>query len=733
MLDIMFWKTVFLCAVALGLIIFVHELGHFLVAKACGVRCDKFYIGFDFFGLKLLKFKYGETEYGIGIFPLGGYVKMLGQEDNPGELKERLEKAKAAREMLAKNADAPVDKEIILSEERIAEAEKMLNDPRSYQSKSVPQRLAIIVAGVTMNVIFAFLAAVVAFMLGTYKAPPVVGNVAAGQAAWEAGLQAEDTLLSIHGNELRYFDDIPKNVTLGSDLEKGVPVVYRRKSYEAALLTEAFPKKYTLAPLLGATSSSLLVLSEGIPVMPTSGFDAEDKLLAGDMLVEVNRQPVKDYLDYQKAIQKMLGEKITFRFARPTPEARVQWRETLKKISRDDVAGWERLREDYLNGATFVEVTLEPQRGRNFGIVWEMGTVQGTRLEAEGPSPARQAGIVAGDRLLGLEIDGAIQPIGDPMTLAFRIHQLSQKQDSIRLQIQKKAGKEEVVEMAFQKDATPAMTYMPGSGIVIPELGLSFYPSEKVASVLPQSEAEKAGIQAGDLIHAIQILHELPPNAELSKKEELFRKNFSTRTDWFTFRPEACMIPLIYDEWIQKFPLINTYVNLKVERDGKVSEYKLPLSEYVDAYVLNKGLNFEARREFIHEDLGESIVLGGRETWNSLTMVFQMLEKLFSGQVSVKGLGGPVLIAKMAYYSASDGLAALLMFSCLISANLAVMNLLPIPVLDGGHVVFLLYEGITGRAPNENLMIALTYAGLLLFLGLTIFVFALDLGFISRL
>ena len=86
--DFAFFKAVFLCAVALGLIIFIHELGHFLVAKACGVRCDKFYIGFDFFGLKLLKFKWGETEYGIGVFPLGGYVKMLGQEDNPGETRE---------------------------------------------------------------------------------------------------------------------------------------------------------------------------------------------------------------------------------------------------------------------------------------------------------------------------------------------------------------------------------------------------------------------------------------------------------------------------------------------------------------------------------------------------------------------------------------------------------------------------------------------------------------------
>ena len=70
--------------VGLGLVIFVHELGHFLVAKLCGVKCEKFYLGFDIAGLKLVQVpQWGETEYGIGILPLGGYVKMLGQEDNP--------------------------------------------------------------------------------------------------------------------------------------------------------------------------------------------------------------------------------------------------------------------------------------------------------------------------------------------------------------------------------------------------------------------------------------------------------------------------------------------------------------------------------------------------------------------------------------------------------------------------------------------------------------------------
>src|SRR5262249_41814190 len=80
------WLVILQVAVGLGFVIFVHELGHFVVAKLCGVKCEKFYVGFDIYGLTLLKFHWGETEYGIGILPLGGYVKMLGQDDNPAHI-----------------------------------------------------------------------------------------------------------------------------------------------------------------------------------------------------------------------------------------------------------------------------------------------------------------------------------------------------------------------------------------------------------------------------------------------------------------------------------------------------------------------------------------------------------------------------------------------------------------------------------------------------------------------
>ena len=98
-----FIYSVSMVAIGLGFVIFVHELGHFLAAKACGVKAEKFYIGFDIpmpkilgwqIPSKIAKFQWGETEYGIGILPLGGYVKMLGQDDDPRKYKEEQARAK---------------------------------------------------------------------------------------------------------------------------------------------------------------------------------------------------------------------------------------------------------------------------------------------------------------------------------------------------------------------------------------------------------------------------------------------------------------------------------------------------------------------------------------------------------------------------------------------------------------------------------------------------------------
>ena len=73
----------------LGFVIFIHELGHFLAAKWAGVKVERFFLGFDSYGLRIASFRRGETEYGIGAIPLGGYVKMLGAVRRGGRRADR--------------------------------------------------------------------------------------------------------------------------------------------------------------------------------------------------------------------------------------------------------------------------------------------------------------------------------------------------------------------------------------------------------------------------------------------------------------------------------------------------------------------------------------------------------------------------------------------------------------------------------------------------------------------
>ena len=211
-------------AVALGLVIFVHELGHFAVAKMCGVKCEKFFLGFDIAGKKICSFQWGETEYGIGILPLGGYVKMLGQDDNPTRAAEERERAKAKPPRRKRTREQPTCKQrpcnrpaqpaaaghsvavthsAICRTNRTAEEEHEEFDPRSYMAKSVPKRMAIISAGVIMNLIFAVIFAAIAYRCGVNYIPCVVGTTVPGDPAWTHDIRPGDRIVQ--------FDDDPLN------------------------------------------------------------------------------------------------------------------------------------------------------------------------------------------------------------------------------------------------------------------------------------------------------------------------------------------------------------------------------------------------------------------------------------------------------------------------------------------------------------------------------------------
>jgi len=168
--------TIIATIIVLGVLIFVHELGHFLMAKKLKVGVITFSLGF---GPKLLGKKIGETQYQISLVPLGGYVKMVGEE--PGE--------KIPPELLAK----------------------------SFSAQPVSKRMGIVFAGPFFNFLFAVVAFAIAFMVGMPALLPEVGEVKPDYPAFKAGILKGDRILEANGSPVKRWEDLAQIIHESSD------------------------------------------------------------------------------------------------------------------------------------------------------------------------------------------------------------------------------------------------------------------------------------------------------------------------------------------------------------------------------------------------------------------------------------------------------------------------------------------------------------------------------------
>ncbi|NCY03043.1 MAG: hypothetical protein EBX36_09085, partial [Planctomycetia bacterium] len=326
------WWVILQVALGLGFVIFVHELGHFLVAKACGVKCEKFFLGFDVGGMKLASVRWGETEYGIGAVPLGGYVKMLGQDDNPAAAAEEARRARAALE----SGDLPPEP---TSDPHPAW------DPRSYPAQSVPERMAIISAGVIMNVIFAVLMASWALGLGVREMTCELSSVRPGGAAWRAGLRTGDHITAIGGRKNPIFTDLRNGVTLG-DAVKGVQFTIHRPADDSTRTVTLHPDTDLGVPTVGVTSPFSVTLPSDLAAgLPGAAGRADPPLEPGDTIRGVDGTPVNTYAQLIAALSRQ-----PYKAAQLSVERRPQAGEAQKLI-----------------------VTLPPQAARTTGLLMTAG------------------------------------------------------------------------------------------------------------------------------------------------------------------------------------------------------------------------------------------------------------------------------------------------------------------------------------------------------------------------
>ncbi|WP_050181416.1 RIP metalloprotease RseP [Domibacillus robiginosus] len=236
-------NTVIAFIVIFGSLVFFHELGHFIFAKRAGILCREFAIGF---GPKIFAHKKGETVYTIRLLPLGGYVRMAGEDPETAELKagQRIgvifnekgeavnlivngrDRFKDARTIEIETADLehgltisgyeegeeelqtyPIHREALITEDQLST--QIAPYDRQFNSKTLPQRAMAIFAGPLFNFILAFIVFVVLAMIqGIPTDEPKLGEVIDNGAAVEAGLKENDQVLSINGENMTSWKEI---------------------------------------------------------------------------------------------------------------------------------------------------------------------------------------------------------------------------------------------------------------------------------------------------------------------------------------------------------------------------------------------------------------------------------------------------------------------------------------------------------------------------------------------
>jgi regulator of sigma E protease len=467
-----------------------------------------------------------------------------------------------------------------------------------------------------------------------------------------------------------------------------------------------------LMPMVGVAPPMLTTLERAPIVVGGSPAAETGKFEKGDKIIAVNGTPVEDYAELLAQFVRHADEALKLTVQRPA----------------SDAAG-----KDGSDAVTILDIEVPARPVRTPGLVMTMGKI--TAIQAH--SPAAEAGLRPGDVIT--LIDG--HPPGDPMKLPELLRRRAGESVAISVNRPSSGGKPEQLEKQITLRDRPWFDdpLTETSPVSVPALGVAYEVIARVAEVQPESPAAKATLTkdgkpasnphfaAGDELAKVELKLAKPT------PEEAEQRAADKWTRWFEqgqpleFKPDALGWPVVFSS-LQDLPS-DTEIVLTL-KDGR--QATLTPAEAADWYHYDRGLLFSPETAVIRAgSFQEALVLGGRATKDSLLMVYRFLRRIGT-QVSLFALGGPITIAKGAFSEANEGIPRLLLFLTMLSANLAVINFLPIPLLDGGHMVFLILEGILRRPVSEKIVIAFHYLGFVFIISLMLFVLSLDSGLISR-
>ncbi|BBM89476.1 hypothetical protein COTS27_01176 [Spirochaetota bacterium] len=582
-------------------IIFIHELGHFLAARRVGIKVEVFSIGIGPRLFTLFKDSQG-TEYILSILPLGGYVKMHGQDDVP--------RAEAATEP----------------------------DKTSFKSKTAPQRLFVVLAGVVMNLLSAYILIVIAYTLGVGFTTNKVGYVEPQAPISTSDLKTGDVITALNGRTVNSFEDI-LTITALTGAKKDILVT--------ATASDGNKRTFTTR---GFKTEAIPVAQLGVSPYGTATI----------------RKLTTDSPFYKAGLRNgMIIEKVVLTLANETTADETTADKTT--IIRKSAQGILSLMTNHPNKQ--LDVYIYDQTS-NVAIISNV-TIPQTNTVAPGfelaaainvtPNyPAAQAGI---------ENNDVITAIGDEPIRSFTALQKTMQElgavTSIPITVERNGT-------SMDYDVAPI--YDEGSERFIlgvtPSLGESN--SRRVSYVDPAMLDQIPGIRVDDAL--IDITKDsFAWNVEVLRNDTKIAFSYTDSS----------------------FPKSITGIPIPFTAGEKIIKYELPTAIYNSF-------------GFFYRELEE---------------VYLFLARLIGGVLPATTIGGPIAIFDtFQTLSAVKGFSYFLMLFAKISISLAIINLLPIPVLDGGHAVFISYEIIRRKPPPEQVVRTMNMIGFILLIALMVFV-----------
>jgi len=673
------WLNFVLLLIGFGFVIFWHELGHFLAAKKVGIRVEQFAVGmghaiFSFrkgIGFKLgnTRGEYerrakayldqhtpkkdaeyteedfakagdalglGETEYRLSWIPIGGYVKMMGQDD--------------------------------------MDASKKVDDPRAYNKKSVGARMLVISAGVIMNIILAGVLFMLLFLYG-YRGPaPVVGSILPNSPAQRAGVKVGDELLRYDGHTIHDFNKLVLNTALSAPGQE-VPLDVRRNGVEVNLkitpekqapdtktfisvgiggtpdlrgpkqLPEDYNPELVSPGVFEVQPGETIVAINGKPVRagdPKAGIASDYHVLDEALQVATPKNPVQATVQQADGKTREIFIKphfsINFLADAPIQIAGMQPRFAISSVPKTDYPLFKKVGNGDAIRALLIYSTPDatPDRISNPPAFKFMSSLQS-----------------AGDKgqLVGLELE---RPDGTQYSI--------EKITPIKL-----GGGKYGVGVGAQQDES----------------------SSVVADVIAGSPAAKAGI---------------PKDVRITSVAG------TPVANWFEVRSALQAA----GEGNVKITYLDPVSKQEITKELPMNKEALALVQNI-RYSPDLQLGELLR---IRQTSNALTALGwGAAETRDLTLQFYVtLRRMISNDVSPSNLMGPLGIFQAGHKFANKGGDWLIWFLAMISANLAVVNFLPIPIVDGGHFVFLLIEKFSGKPPSKRVLEMAQLAGLL-FIG----------------